>query len=469
MTLKPIEASLFNQLPEDIKLPLKQSGVIPVLDTMISLWQLPEETNTVISIGGRGSGKTWSVSDFVAYQASVNKKRCVVLRDEKIKTKSSILNEILEQFDKIPFKTDIERLQTGLQERSTKKDLVFTMGFKASDNSKTATMKGVSNIDIAVIEEAEDIRDADKYNSFVDSLRKESCLIIVILNTPDLGHFILKTYFNATEPISVPEGGNQKDYEGYFKISAKSIPGVHTIISTYKENKQNLPAHIIARYEGYGDPKSHLYNLHHYLTDIEGYASTGRKGQILKKVKPIALANYLALPFKEIFGQDFGTAAPAGLSGVKIDGNNCYFRELNYEPMGTLEIGKMYCRLNFGPNDRIIADHADGEWKTLRKGFKPENLSAEDKKAYPKLLTGFNVSPCIKLGVKHGIDLLETYNLFCVTESTNFWEEIRNRVYAKDKNDNYTNEPEPGNDHLQDGLIYIIEDHNKKRFAITTG
>jgi phage terminase large subunit len=468
MTLKPIEASLFNQLPEDIKLPLRQSGVVPVLDSMIDLWNLPKGTNTVILISGRGTGKTWGCSDFIANKSAVESKRCVILRDEKSRIKASILNEILERFDAIPFKTNVERMQTGIKSKDGK-DLVFTMGFKASDNSKTANMKGISDIDIAVVEEAEDITDPDKFNSFVDSLRKEGCLVIVILNVPDVGHFILKTYFDVTENIEVPNGANPKDYEGYFKIKPKNIPGVVCIMPTLEGNINNLPKHVVERYNAYGDKNSHLYNLHHYLTDIKGYASTGRKGQILKKVKPISLADYLALPFKELFGQDFGTAAPAGLCGVKIDGNNCYFRELNYEPMGTLEIGKMYCRLNFGPNDRIIADHADGEWKTLRKGFKPENLSPEDKKAYPKLLTGFNVSPCIKLGVKHGIDLLETYNLFCVTESTNFWEEIRNRVYDQDKNGNYTNDPEPGNDHLQDGLIYVIEDHNKKKFSITTG
>lgn len=468
MTLKPIEQSLFDKLPEDIKLPLRQSGVVPVLDSMIDLWNLPPKTHTVILISGRGTGKTWNASDFVANQAAVNKKRSVILRDEKSRIRSSILNEILERFDAIPFKTGVERMQTGLKDKEGK-DLVFTMGFKASDNNKTANMKGVAGIDIAVLEEVEDITDADKVNSFVDSLRKEGCLVIFILNVPDIGHWLLKTYFEVTEPVKCPEGENPKDYEGYFKIKPKSIPGVHVIMPTLEDNKHNLPGHVVARYGAYGDKSSHLYNLHHYLTAIKGYASTGRKGQILKKVQSISLADYMALPTQERYGQDFGTAAPAGLAGVKIIGNNCYFRELNYLPMSTLDIGKMYCRLNFGPNDRIIADHADGEWKILRKGFPADKLSADDKQKYPRLLSGFNVWPCIKLGVKHGIDLLETYNLFCVSESTNFWEEIRTRVYAQDKNGNYTNDPEPGNDHLQDGLIYVVEDYNKKKFAITTG
>lgn len=75
MTLKPIEASLFDKLPEDIKLPLRQSGVVTVADPLLQLWNLPKETNLCVLIGGRAGMKTWNVSDFVAHQAAVNKKK----------------------------------------------------------------------------------------------------------------------------------------------------------------------------------------------------------------------------------------------------------------------------------------------------------------------------------------------------------------------------------------------------------
>lgn len=55
-------------------------------------------------------------------------------------------------------------------------------------------MKSVSNIDIAVIEEAEDLRDEDKFNTFSDSIRKEGSVIIIILNTPDVHHWIVKRF-----------------------------------------------------------------------------------------------------------------------------------------------------------------------------------------------------------------------------------------------------------------------------------
>jgi phage terminase large subunit len=340
------------------------------------------------------------------------------------------------------------------------------MGFKASDNQKTANMKGVSDIDIAIIEEAEDIRDVAKYNSFTDGLRKEGCLIIIILNTPDLNHWVLKRYFYTNIPAPPPENTPAhllKDFDGYFEISPKPIAGFCCVKTGFEDN-EFLPPAKVQEYKDYGNPESDRYDPHHYMTAIKGYSSSGRKGQVLKKVKEISLADYLDLPFTEFYGQDFGPAAPSPLVGVKFDKNNCYCREIDYSPKDVLEIGKLYCRLGFTRLDRIIADNADKEaWTKLRNGWKAHELSADDLLNYSGLLHGFNVFPCIKNGVKVGIDLLSSMNLYAVKESENLWREIQLRIYAQDKNGEYTNEPEPGNDHAMDGWIYVATDQRGRK------
>ena len=461
MTLRPLEASLFEKLSDEVKELMLASGVVPVADPLMQLWQLPEGTRTVVLIGGRGGMKTYGVSDFIANQAAVNKKRCAVLRDEKSRIKETILNEILLRFDSIKFRTDVERLETGIKDKKTNEAIVFTMGFKASDNTKTANLKGVSNIDIAVVEEAEDIRDVTKFNNFTDGLRKEGCLVIIILNTPDIGHWILKRYFNTTKPVIPPPGTPadiQKEYDGYYQLEPKGTPGVVCIITGYEQNKW-IPQSKVEEYEAYGDPSSDRYDLHHYLTAIKGYASTGRKGQVHKKVKKITLKEYLALPYKEYYGQDFGTAAPAGLVGVKIHRNTSWCRQLNYKPMNELSIAKKYCELKLTPADLIVADYADK--KAIRKlsdGFSPGELSPEDLKNYPRLVSGFNVVKCLKGpdSVSYGLSVMNRMELFAVEESTDLWNEILNRVYGQDKSGEYTNDPEPGFDHLIDPWMYVI-------------
>lgn len=414
----------------------------------------------------RGGAKTYEVSKFATFQATIKKKRVAVLRDERETIRESILNEIFLRYDTANqyghFNGIYEKNERGIRDLQSGEMFVFTKGFRASTTQKTANLKSISDVDIAIIEEAEDIRDVDKFNTFADSIRKEGSLIIIILNTPDLGHWIVKRYFNtiATE------------YDGYFKLKPKEIPGFVCIQTSFTDNPY-LPAHIVSNYNNYGNPDSHLYNLHYYLTAIKGYASSGRRGQVLRKVKPIKLKDYLALPFKEFYGQDFGTSSPAGLVGVKFDKNNCYCRELNYKPMNTLSIAKLYCELKLSPSDRIIADNADDKsWRKLKRGYSAEELNSDDLIKYPMLLSGFHVVPCVKGpdSITHGLDLMDTMNLFAVEESVNLWEEINNYIYAQDKNGNYTNDPIDEFNHLIDPWRYVVADQRgKKKFALTTG
>jgi PBSX family phage terminase large subunit len=430
-----------------------------------ALYNPPAGTNVIVCIGGRGGAKTYEVSKYIAYSATVLKKRCVVLRDEKELIRESILNEVLLRYDTADefgaLSIDYSRLDTGIKDKATNEMLVFTKGFRASQNNKRANLKSISNIDIAVIEEAEDIRDVEKFNTFADSIRKEESLIIIILNTPDVNHWLIKRYFNL-EPAR-DEAGNMID--GYFAIIPKQIPGFLCIQTSFTDNPY-LPSHIISNYNNYGNPGSHLYNPHYYYTAIKGFASTGRKGQILTKVKPISLHEYLRLPFKEIYGQDFGTASPAGMVGVKFDKNNCYCRQINYLPMDTLSIARMYCTLKLNSTDKIIADSAEPETiKRLKSGYNTTELPEPEFTKYPMLQRGFFVEPAVKGtgSIEAGIGLMTGMNLFAVEESMDLWNEIYNWIYAVDKNKTPTDQPEDNFNHLIDPWRYVVTAYKGNR------
>ena len=443
---------------------LLEEGFVPVAEPIIPLWELPKETNTLILIGGRGGMKTYGVSQFIANQSAFNKKRCVILRDEKETIRESILNDILKRYDDANiggrFDFDCEKLDTGIKDKKTGDMLVFSKGFRASSTQKKANLKGVSDIDIAVIEEAEDIRDENKFNTFNDSLRKKGTLVIIILNTPDINHWVIKRYFNCIPAIDI----NGHLIDGYFEIIPKKIHGFCCIHTSFEDNPY-LPDHVVDRYRAYGDPNSHLYNPFYYYTAIKGYASTGRKGQILTKVKPVKLKDYLALPFKEVYGQDFGTASPAGFIGVKFDKNNCYCRQINYLPKDVVALGKMYCELKLGDQDKIIADSAEPDTiSRLKKGWKRDELPQDVLDKYPMLSKGFFVVEAIKGkgSIKAGISLMTGMNLYAVEESKDLWNEIYNWIYAVDKNMQPTDEPLDDFNHLIDPWRYVIQDHKGK-------
>lgn len=421
------------------------------------LYDLPKGTHTVVCLGGRGGGKTYQVSKFVAYMATVHRKKCVIIRDEKALIKESILNEIWQRYETADINGRLSEYytknETELKEKKTGETLIYTKGFRASSNQKSATLKGSSNLDLAILEEAEDIIDPEKYNTFADSLRKEGCVIIIMLNTPSIGHWISRRWFNA----EVVE-------DGYFNLVPKQIPGVVIIQANYSDNNY-LPAHIISNYEGYGNPDHHLYNYHYYMTAIKGYASTGRKGQILTKVKPITLTEYLALPYKEHYGQDFGTASPAALIGCKFYQNTCWAREINYKPMDVLSLGRLYSTLKLNQNDKIVCDYAEpNSINKLANGF--HDLPPDEYVKYPELSRGFFAVACPTKDISAGITLMTGMNLFACEESTNLWNEINNYIYAQDKYKNYTDEPIDDFNHLLDSWRYVISDQQRGEYGI---
>lgn len=424
------------------------------------LYKLPTDINFIVCMGGRGGRKTYEVSKFVAKKTSIDKKRAVILRDEKSLIEETILNEIWLRYDRanINGRLDQECIKNSneLIERKTKKTLLYTKGFRATSLAKTANMKGPSDIDIAVIEEGEDITSKEMFDTFVDGLRKEGCVVIMMLNTPNLAHFIVKRLFNATPVLAID--GNPT---GYFTLTPKEIPGFLCIQTSYKDNPF-LPRSIIDRYEGYGDPKHHLFDLHHYFTAILGYASTGRKGQIFTKFKPISLAKYRALRLSTTNGQDFGTASPAALIEVKIEGNTAYGHVLNYKPMDVLEIGILYCQLKFTKQDRIVCDYAGSEQiKKLKGGFK--NLSADMYEKYPQLNNGFYTVNCPTKDIEGDISLIKSMDVYWVEEDLEAWEEINNYCYAQDKFGNYLDMPIDDYNHILDSFRYVIADQRGKQ------
>lgn len=429
---------------------------VEVSDKYRILYNLPHGTHTVILIGGRGGMKTYEASKFIAYSSTIKKKRSVILRDEKERIRQTILNEIWQRYNTANSTGRLDAIysknDTELKEKATGDVLIYTQGFRASDNTKTANLKGPSDIDIAVFEEAEDIRDVTKFNTFADGLRKEGCIKLILLNTPDIGHWISKRYFTAHAIVD-----NRGEATGYYDLIPKEIPGVVIIKSSFKDNPY-LPAHTISDYNGYGDPLHHLYDLHYYNTAILGYASTGRKGQVFTKVKRIKFADYMKLPFREIYGQDFGTARPAATVGVKFDNNRAYIRLINYKPLPVLEIAKLYSTLKFDQTDRIICDYAEPDSiSKLANGF--NELSSEDYMLYPELARGFYAVPCPSKDIQARIGLMAGMELYIVEEHQELEDEVNNFVYAQDKYGNYTDTPIDDFNHaFFDAAGYVIVD-----------
>lgn len=136
-----------------------------------------KEYEYFVPYGGRGSGKTYTFADAVIVEASLRKIRVLVTReiqdsiDESIKAEleKAIYNRGLENFFRIT-NTYIEGLNGS-----------FFL-FKGLKNN-IRSVKSISNVDIALCEEAEAITKAS-WDTFLPSIRPESGrpIVIVIFN-----------------------------------------------------------------------------------------------------------------------------------------------------------------------------------------------------------------------------------------------------------------------------------------------
>jgi len=424
------------------------------------LYQLPEDTWMIFNVGGRGGGKTYEISKWGNLEAIAKGRRVVVLRDEKTTISDSILNEIKNRYIELNeksngyFDTIYDFQSNELKKPKTdiepEKKLIFTKGFRASSNSKTANLKSISDIDVAIIEEGEDVVDEQAFNRFADGVRNQGSVIVINMNTPDMNHFFIKRYYDLID----------SEFEGYYKLVPKNIKGVVYIFSDYTTNP-HLPEHIKRKYEAYGDPTSTFYDPHYYITQIKGLCSSGRKGQIYKNWKSISNDEFNQVAVKSVFGLDFGwSESPMALSEIKVEGGRCYKRQLLYERnLNTIELAVKLVQLGITSNDLIVADSAEplviGK---LRNGWTADELPNGYAEKYPQLLNGFYIMPAIKGpgSIQAGINRVNEYENFLTEDSSDWWEEYVKYCWALDKNKNPTDEPLDDFNHLMDSDRYAL-------------
>jgi len=161
-----------------------------------------KDWDIAILIGGRGAGKTFEAGNYTTLEHLCNASfRTLLLRDVGLSISQSILQNIRNRFEKAiskaPLLSTVYEVQTtGVKNITNDDQLIITKGFRKSRVEQKADLKGFEDIDLAILEEAEDIRDEDRVNSLLDTLRKEGHKVIIILNKPDLEHWIIKRYFN---------------------------------------------------------------------------------------------------------------------------------------------------------------------------------------------------------------------------------------------------------------------------------
>jgi len=140
------------------------------------------------------------------------------------------------------------------------------------------------------------------------------------------------------------------------------------------------------------------------------------------------------------YGVDFGWEDPNVLVGLYQKGEDIYCDELLHLKHTTLPdfIYKIK-DLALNLRDDFICDSASPQ-------------SIEELKR-----NGINAKPVVKGSILHGIDLIKRHNLYITPTSLNLINELNSYVWKQDKNLNNLDEPVDLNNHLIDGIRYVMQ------------
>ena len=140
------------------------------------------------------------------------------------------------------------------------------------------------------------------------------------------------------------------------------------------------------------------------------------------------------------YGIDWGYSDPSTLVAVYKNKDGIYVEEKLY--LKNITIPDFIYKikdLGLNLNDDFIADSAN-----------PQAIE-ELKRNH------INCKPVKKNSILHGIDLLKRNNFYVNTNSKNLLNELQSYVWKVDKNGNNLDEPVDNNNHIIDGIRYVLE------------
>lgn len=370
--------------------------------------------------GGRGSGKSYAISDYLLRLTYEKNKGILFTRYTMVSAEISIIKE---------FRNTIERLGVEQHFHITSKDIynkltgsfIWFRGIKAGSEAQKANLKSLAGVNTFVIDEGEEFLDQEKFEKIDDSIRMidEANRVIWIQNSSNFQHFIYKRW--------IKNNSKQIKIDG-FPITISNHPDVEVIHTTYLDNIENLDAKWIEKAKKTREANPDWY-VHNYL----GGWIERPEGVIFDNWEEGEFNN--ELPYG--FGMDFGYSNdPTTLVKVAVDRDNnlIYLKELLYKTgMVTHDIVSVLKEVT-NQDELIIADSAE-----------------------PRLIDeiwneGFNIKPCIKGpdSIRTGIRLMQGYKLIVDPESHNLKNELNNYRW----HDNRSGKPIDDWNHICDGARY---------------
>ena len=155
---------------------------IKLIPRFAEIFDLNQARYTIYALtGGRGSGKSFSVCQSVLWAAGREKKNIVCLREVQETLKKSMYTEFTSKIDSEFHQYGWEYNKTDIWNNKTGSKIVFS-GMADRNTSSLEGLKGFSDVDIYVIDEAQAVSKA-ALDYFLPLLgRKKGCIALLLFN-----------------------------------------------------------------------------------------------------------------------------------------------------------------------------------------------------------------------------------------------------------------------------------------------
>jgi phage terminase large subunit-like protein len=223
---------------------------IQLLDIYKPLFVNPPSNRYFLVTGGRGSGKSWTLSLFLLNLTYEEGHVILFTRWTLVSAFISIIPEFINKIELMGKESDFEVTQSEIVNKHTGSRILFR-GIKTSQGTATANLKSIAGVTTFVLDEAEELVDEDIFDRIDLSVRalNRPNRVILVMNPSFKSHWIYKRYV-----------ANQR----------KDTKYIHT---TYLHNQSNLSQSFIEQAKRTKSENLHRYEhlfLGKWLDDAEG-------------------------------------------------------------------------------------------------------------------------------------------------------------------------------------------------------
>jgi phage terminase large subunit-like protein len=223
---------------------------IQIIDKYEPLFLEVPKTRYYLITGGRGSGKSWTLSMFLLNLTYQEGHVILFTRWTLTSAFISIIPEFIDKIELMNKSDDFEITQSEIINKATGSKILFR-GIKTSQGTATANLKSIAGVTTFILDESEELMDEDVFDRIDLSIRaiNKPNRVILVMNPSYKSHWI---------------------YGRFVKNPRNDTSYIHT---TYLDNEQNLSGSFIDQAKRVEQENLHRYEhlfLGKWLEDAEG-------------------------------------------------------------------------------------------------------------------------------------------------------------------------------------------------------